>query len=135
MYEDYYTRQVGGNLPFLVGARVQRGHGLGNLLGSLLRSAMPLIKRGALALGKRALTTGMRVAGDVATGQNVKQAVTRRAKEAGGELLDGLLKSKPPPPGRRRVGAIKRSGKTRRFSTPKRRRKERGAPTADIFTN
>ena len=65
MYEDYYTRQVGGNLPFFVGARVQRGHGLGNLFGSLLRSAMPLIKRGAVALGKRALTTGMRVAGDV----------------------------------------------------------------------
>ena len=49
MYEDYYTRQVGGNLPFFVGARVQRGHGLGNFFGSLIRSAMPLIKRGALA--------------------------------------------------------------------------------------
>ena len=103
VYEDYYTRQVGGNLPFLVGARVQRGHGLGNLFGSLLRSAMPLIKRGALALGKRALTTGMCVAGDVAAGQNLKQAVTRSAKEAGGELLNGRLKSKQPPPGRRRV--------------------------------
>ena len=130
MYEDYYTRQVGGNLPYFVGARVQRGHWLGNNFGSLLRSAMPLIKRGALALVKRALTTGMRMAGDVAAGQNLKQAVTRHAKEAGDKLLDGLLKNKPQPPGRRQVGAIKRSGKT-----PKRRRKERGAPTADIFTN
>ena len=28
-YNDYNTRQAGGALPYFVGARVQRGHGLG----------------------------------------------------------------------------------------------------------
>ena len=29
MYEDYYTGQVGGNMPVFRGSRHQRGHGLG----------------------------------------------------------------------------------------------------------
>ena len=64
-YNDYYARQAGGALPYFAGAQYQRGHGLGSLFGGLLRSAMPLIKRGALALGKGALKTGVRIAGDV----------------------------------------------------------------------
>ena len=51
-YNDYYARQAGGALPYFAGVQYQRGHGLGSLFGSLLRSAMPLIKRGAVALGK-----------------------------------------------------------------------------------
>lgn len=73
-YEDYYVRQVGDGLPVFVGARVQRGHGLGSLFGGLIRSAMPLIKRGALALGKGALKTGLGVAGDVLSGQSIKES-------------------------------------------------------------
>ena len=56
-YDDYYARQVGGALPYFKGARVQRGHGFGNLFSGLLRTVVPLIRRGAAALGKRALTT------------------------------------------------------------------------------
>ena len=33
MYEDYYTGQVGDNIPVFCGARYQRGHGLGNVIG------------------------------------------------------------------------------------------------------
>ncbi len=101
-YVDYYVRQVGGQLPVFVGARGQRGHGLGNLFGSLFRSAMPLIKRGAMALGKRALNTGMHVARDVVAGGNLKQSIKRRAKEAGADLLDGLLNSQAPPQKKRK---------------------------------
>ena len=54
-YDDYYVRQVGGALPYFTGARVQRGHGFGSLFSGLLRTVAPLIKRGAVALGKRAL--------------------------------------------------------------------------------
>ena len=57
-YDDYYARQVGGALPYFTGARVQRGHGFGSLFSGLLRTVAPLIKRGAVALGKRALATG-----------------------------------------------------------------------------
>ena len=63
-YTEYYARQAGGALPYFAGAQYQRGHGLGSLLGGLLRSAMPLIKRGVVALGKGALKTGVRIADD-----------------------------------------------------------------------
>ena len=77
--------------PNFVGARVQRGHGLGSLFGGLIRSTMPLIKRGTMTLGKRALSTGVRIADDVISGQNIKTAAKRRVTEAGKDLLRGLL--------------------------------------------
>ena len=104
-YNDYYTRQAGGALPYFVGARVQRGHGLGSLFGGLIRSAMPLIKRGAVALGKGALKTGMRIADDVMSGQNIKTAAKRRATDAGKDLIRGLLTT----PGVRPQKRIKRA--------------------------
>ena len=106
-YDDYYARQVGGALPYFTGARVQRGHGFGSLFSGLLRSVAPLIRRGAVALGKRALTTGAQIASDVAAGQNVKKAAKRRATAAGRDLMESLL-STPPPPGKR-VKRIKRA--------------------------
>ena len=57
-YDDYYARQVGGALPYFTGARVQRGQGFGSLFSGLLQTVAPLIRRDAVALGKRALTTG-----------------------------------------------------------------------------
>ena len=92
-YNEYYAQQVGGALPYFAGSRVQRGHGFGSLLGGLLRTVAPLIKRGALALGNRALKTG-----DVLAGQNIRTATKRRAKIAGNELLQSLLAT---PPGKR----------------------------------
>ena len=89
-YNDYYARQAGGALPYFAGAQYQRGHGLGNLFGSLLRSAMPLTKRGAVALGKGALKTGVRIAGDVLSGQNIKKAAKRRVTDAGRSMLRNL---------------------------------------------
>ena len=77
-YDGYYARLVGGELPYFTGARVQRAHGFGSLFSGLLRTVAPLIRRGAVALGKRALTTG-----DVVAGKNVKKAAKRRATAAG----------------------------------------------------
>ena len=79
-YDDYYAQQVGGALPYFAGARVQRGHGFGSLFGGLLRSVAPLIKRGALALGNRALKTGAQIAGDILSGENIRTAAKRRTK-------------------------------------------------------
>lgn len=62
-----------------VGARVQRGHGLGSLSGWLIRGAVPLIKRVALAFGKGALKTGFGVTGEVLSGQKIKPERTRSA--------------------------------------------------------
>ena len=97
-YDDYYARQVGGALAYFTGARVQRGHGFGSLFSGLLRSVAPLIKRGAVALGKRALTTGAQIAGDVVAGQNINNATKRRATA----LISSLLTT-PPFPGKRGV--------------------------------
>ena len=78
-YDDYYARQVGGALPYFSGARVQRGHGFGSLFSGLLRTIAPLIRRGAVALGKRALATGAQTAGDGVAGKNDKKAAKRMA--------------------------------------------------------
>ena len=122
-YNDYYARQAGGALPYFAGAQYQRGHGLGSLFGSLLRSAMPLIKRGAVALGRGALKTGVRIAGDVLSGQNIKTAAKRRVTDAIGSIRA--------PPGKR----VKRTAAKATFTAVKRRRKKRTSPkrAADIF--
>ena len=130
-YDDYYTRQVGGALPYFT---VQRGHGFGSLFSGLLRSVAPLIKRGALALGKGALTTGAQIAGDVVSGQNIKKATKRRATAAGRALMSSLLAT-PPPPGKRikrtapPTKRIKRAAARRRTSPTKRQRQR-----PDVFS-
>ena len=73
------------------------------MFGGLLRSAMPLIKRGAVALGKRALKTGVHIADDVMSGQNINTATKRCVTEAGKDLLSGQLPTpgvRPRPPRR-----------------------------------
>ena len=135
-YEDYYVRQVGGGLLVFVGARVQRGHGLGSLFGGLIRSAMPLIKRGVLALGKGALKPGLGVAGDVLSGQSIKSSAKRRLKETGKYMVSKMLGSSAHgPPGIRLVHrTIKRKPREVSFSVVKKRRRQKTHPD-DIFGN
>ena len=111
-YDDYYARQVGGALPYFTGARVQRGHGFGSLFSGLLRTVAHLIRRGAVALGKRAMTTGAQIAGDVMAGKNVKKAAKRRATAAGRNMMQSLLNT-PPPPGKRVTRMMPSSAKGR----------------------
>ena len=111
-YENYYTKQVGSGLPFYAGAQMQRGHGLGQLFGSLIRVAMPLVKRaagpaiksivkrGARTLKRQALQTGMRLAKDVAQGKKMDQAVKRRLKQAGMEVVKTAVAKKKSQPKR-----------------------------------
>ena len=126
-YDDYYARQVGGALPYFTGARVQRGHGFGSLFSGLLRSVAPLIRRVAVALGKRALTTGAQIAGDVVAGKNIKKAAKQRATAAGRHLMQSLLNTPPPPPGKR-IKRINRAAPRRRVTSIKRRQR------TDVFS-
>ena len=82
-YESYYVHQTGHGLPIFRGTVAQQGHGIGNILGSLFRSAVPLLKQGAKTLGKEALRTGVEIAGDVLDGRNIKEAARMRTKAAG----------------------------------------------------
>ena len=112
---------MGGALPYFTGARVQRGHGFGSLFSGLLRSVAPLIRRGAIALGKRALSTGVQIAGDTVAGKNIKKAAKRRATAAGRDMMQSLLNT-PPPPGKR-MKRIKRIAPRRRVTSIKRRQR------------
>ena len=134
LYEDYYLRKVGGALPVFSGARVQRGHGLCSLFGGLFRSAATLIKRGATALGKKALRTGLHVADDMLSGQNVKESAKRRAKEVGSHFLSKLLGNGSTPPGMRpsQSPRIKRKSKGVIASSSKKRRRKK--TRGDIFS-
>jgi hypothetical protein len=78
MYEDYYSRQNGGEMPVFTGARTQRGHGLGNILSGLFRKIFPFIKQNAKMVGTRALKTGMEIADDVLEGRSFKDSLTTR---------------------------------------------------------
>ena len=86
IYEDYYLNQVGQGMPTFQGPNLQRGYGLGGILGGLLRSAMPLLKQGAKVLGKHALKTGVNIATDALAGQSLKAATKRRLQESGKTL-------------------------------------------------
>lgn len=87
LYDAYYQAQVGNGLPVFIGGRTsQRGNGLGNVLSGLFRSAVPLLKQTGKAILKEGAKTGLKVAGDVLSGQNVKDAASQRAREAGKRL-------------------------------------------------
>lgn len=89
-YNDYYARHAGGALPYFVGARFQRGHGLASLFEGLMRSAMLLIKRGVVAFGKRALKTGVHSTDDVMSGQNITKGGKKTHHGRCKDLLLGL---------------------------------------------
>jgi len=95
LYTDYYVRQSGTGLPIYQGARTQRGHGLGSILSGLFRSAFPLIKRGLSFLGKKALSKGAEivgnVAGDVAQGKSFTESAKQRVGETINEYVPGVI--------------------------------------------
>lgn len=85
LYQQYYSRQNGGEIPPFIGRRYQRGHGLGNLLGGLLRNIIIPFGKSLLpdkkVLVKGALRTGSRMVGDLMQGQSIKQTALRRVPE------------------------------------------------------
>ena len=86
-YENYYLSQVGHCMPYFAGARVQQSYRLGNLFSSIAKSVLFLVKKGAKALGKQVLQSGVDFASGVLQGKNVKQAAIDQAKAAGTNLL------------------------------------------------
>ena len=68
------------------GARIQRGYGIGGIFKSLGRIVIPLFKRGAKAIGKRALQAATEVGQDVLEGKNVIESAKSRGKQAAGDV-------------------------------------------------
>ena len=81
-YEDYNASQVGHgiSIPVYTGKAVMSGNGIGSIFSGLMRSAMPMLKRGAMAAGKKLLSMGVGVLSDVASGQNFSQSAKSRFK-------------------------------------------------------
>ena len=121
LYEEYYLNQTGRGMAAFTGARYQRGHGLGNMLRSLTKFAIPFLKKGAKAVGKQAMKTGMNIAQEVLLGQNIKKAAKRHLSQGLTELVTQQGRDRHirrGPPGER----IKR----RKIVIPSRKRPKRG---------
>lgn len=126
LYEDYYLNQHGNGLAAFAGSRYQRGHGLGNMLRSLTKLAMPLLKKGVKQMGKQAMKTSMALAGDVVSGENMKKAAKRRLSQGLSALVTqqgrGKRQRRSGPPGERvkSMKKIMKHGHKRKVSKSKR---------------
>ena len=58
--------QVRNGMRSYRGPTIQRGYGLGGFFKGIARSFAPVLKRGLVNVGKKALRTGVEVLGDVA---------------------------------------------------------------------
>ena len=103
MYENYYLRQArqrgSGDMPAFVGARYQRGHGLGSIFGKI-RAAMPWFIR---KVGSNVMKTAFDVGQDVLSGKRVGDVI-------GSRILEGV-KSTAEEVGPSVVGGIKDAAK------------------------
>ena len=110
---DHYLRQQhGGNIVGFRVARIQRGYGIGGIFKNLARIAIPLFKRGAKAVGKRALKAATEVGQDVLEGKDVIKSAKSRGKQAVSDMAEAVTNKVMV--GRGRKKGIKRAapGKT-----------------------
>ena len=104
-FKQYYLRgQQGGSIAGFRGARIQRGYGIGNFFKSIARFAIPLVKRGAQAFGRRALGAAVDVGHDILEGKNVKQSIKSRGIKAVKDIVRQGVKQ----PGSQSGGGRKR---------------------------
>lgn len=131
-YEHYYVNQGGNGMPVFYGARMQHGHGIGSIFSGLFRSIFPIIKRVAPVIGKKALQTGVKIIGDVAAGQSLKDAAKSRVSDAINEGISSFVPTGDVQSGSGTSRRKKRKRSTRKSKerkTTKRRRKH------DIFSS
>jgi len=84
IFRRHFKQQVGSAIPGFRGMRMQRGHGLGLLLGKLARSAIPLIKAGVKAAAPHAKKVAKEALKEVTphlkkAGQQAVQSITTKA--------------------------------------------------------
>lgn len=78
--------QHGGHLPVVFRGN-QRGDGFGSFFRGLYRAVLPLVKKGAKAVGKQAMKSGVALIGDVAAGHDLREAAKHRLDQFGDELV------------------------------------------------
>jgi len=108
LYEEYYSRQNGGEIPVFAGRRFQRRHGLGSILGGFIRRlVLPFFKTNAKSMLKNAAKTGVEVASDIdgrSFSDSVKDRVPTGIKRGVEEIAfqSTPAKQRRPTPRRRR---------------------------------
>jgi len=66
-------------MPVFSGARIQRGHGLGSIVGGFFRRLVfPFVKSNAKNVLTNVDKTGMEVADDVLEGRSLKESAKKR---------------------------------------------------------
>ena len=88
-YQNFYSQN--GGMRVFTGQKYQKGYGLGNVLSGLFRSAVPLLKKGAISLGKTALKTGLNVAKDGLEGKSIKASFKDNLKQAGLDVMNNVV--------------------------------------------
>ncbi|GFX44264.1 uncharacterized protein F54H12.2 [Trichonephila clavipes] len=83
--------QIGSGLTHYKGINFQKGYGIGGIFRRLFREAFPFLVKGGKTIGKEVLMTGSRVASDVLSGENFKEAVKTRSKESGKKLAQKAI--------------------------------------------
>ena len=140
-YDKYYSQTGDGIANVFQGSQIQKGYGLGSMLTSLAKSAIPLLKRGAVALGKTALQTGVNLANDGLNGKNMSNAARDRFSQFGSDLFSNLQASHNQ--GQRKRKQSQRNNKKRKHAEPvgsnkkgvKRARKSQKLKYQDIFSS
>jgi len=103
LYEEYYSRQNGGEIPVFAGRRFQRGHGLGSILGGFVRRlVLPFIKSNAKGILKNAAKTGVEVASDVIDGRSFSDSVKNRVPAGIKRGVENIVFQSTPAPAKRR---------------------------------
>ena len=133
-YHKHYNQIGGGDIRVFKGGRYQKGYGLGSIFGSLIKSALPIVKQGIKAIGKTALSSGLKVASDGLRGRNLKESFQEHVQDAGNELLHKSLGSLR----RVSVGNNKKkrnkSRPARRISNLQTKRRKVSSSRSDIFS-
>ncbi|GFY51155.1 uncharacterized protein TNIN_291031 [Trichonephila inaurata madagascariensis] len=83
--------QIGSDLTHDKGINFQKGYGIGGIFRRLFRAALPFLVKGGKTIGKEVLMTGSRVASDVLSGENFKEAVKTRSRESGKKLAQKAI--------------------------------------------
>jgi hypothetical protein len=97
VWESYFrTRAIqyghGTELGTFRGRQFQRGHGLGNILGSLFKKILPAATKVGKTVGKELLKTSAHVASDALAGRDLVESLEQRSKQGASKLLTKGLK-------------------------------------------
>lgn len=99
------------------GPAMQKGYGVGGLFKGLARSFAPVLKRGLVAAGKKALKTGVEVLNDVSQGKNIKKSIKNRAMENVQDIFSSIKASPKKKTTTRKRSLTKKGTKTKRRKT------------------